>query len=344
MSKFIKVFSKLLIISIVVCMLFVFVSCNKNNNESEKEINYLSNQKATQEAKDLYNFLRATYGHKIISGQQESTWISEDYEFDYIYEHTGKYPAIRGLDFINDDFDGVIARAKKWHQKGGIVTICWHCSSSFDKGYEESQNSALTKEQWEAMLTEGTPEYNAMIQGMDKAGAALAKLQEANIPVLWRPFHEFDGWWFWWGQGIEDVEDHFKAIWRIMYNHYTNDLHLNNLIWVLGYSEYCDTRGVDAYYPGDEYCDIVGADSYFTTTYGAEQRLYDAVNEVNNNKKPMVMHENGYLPTAEEFEEVPWVWFMTWHTNYLVDENTTDALNALYNSDYVLTLDDIKNR
>ena len=74
----------------------------------------LSNENADACAKALYGYICKTYGNKIISGQQESTWMgSEDYEFDYINSKTGKLPAIRGLDFMDDDFSGVVSRAEK---------------------------------------------------------------------------------------------------------------------------------------------------------------------------------------------------------------------------------------
>ena len=87
---------------------------------------------------------------------------------------------------------------------------------------------------WDVMLTEGTAEYNSMISGMDKAAKALLELKEKNIPVLWRPFHEFDGHWFWWSKGGADT---FRQMWIIMYQRYTEYWKLDNLIWVLGFSD-----------------------------------------------------------------------------------------------------------
>ena len=154
---------------------------------------------------------------------------SEDYEFDIIKNASGKYPALRGLDYMGDDFAGCNRRAKKWYDKGGIVTICWHCGSDFRGSHTEAMNSDLN---WNAALTEGTAEYNTLIAGMDKGAKALKELQEAGIPVVWRPFHEFDGKWFWWGKG---GAENFKKLWRIMYDRYTNYWGLDNLIWSLGY-------------------------------------------------------------------------------------------------------------
>lgn len=79
----------------------------------------LSNPEADVNAHKLYDYINDVYGTAIMTGQQESTWMgSPDYEMDYIFEKTGKYPAIRGLDCMNNDFDGVVKRSVEWHEKG----------------------------------------------------------------------------------------------------------------------------------------------------------------------------------------------------------------------------------
>ncbi|MBR3737176.1 MAG: hypothetical protein IKN26_00415, partial [Eubacterium sp.] len=311
----------------------------------------LSNENATKQAKALYSFIAQTYGNGVISGQQESTWMgSEDYEFEYIHNLTGKYPAIRGFDFMDDDFSGVVSRAKRWSERGGIVTICWHCSKNFDKSYnackvvDDNNNpiteNMLTEEQWEAVLTKGTPENAAFIAGMDKAGKALTALQNEGIPVLWRPFHEFDGAWFWWGSG---GGERFKRLWIMMYDHFTYDLGLNNLIWVLGYSHNGTDYGenLSNWYPGSRYCDIVGADSYEVAQNAAEARLFNPVKKIVGDSKPLAMHETGLIPSESQFMGTPWVYFMTWHTTYLTEDNWSERLNEIYRSDYVITLDEL---
>ena len=121
----------------------------------------LSNPNAAKEAQALYEYITDTYRNGIISGQQESTWMGSDqYEFDYIYKNTGKYPAIRGLDYMNDDFEGVNKRAEEWYKKGGIVTICWHCGSDFSHSWDECMKTEIAD--WDKALTEGTAEYKAL--------------------------------------------------------------------------------------------------------------------------------------------------------------------------------------
>lgn len=315
--------------SLILFLLIIFSGC-----AFQKEKPSLSNPNATTEAKKLYDLLyypNEDFG-VALSGQQESIWMgSEDYEFSYIYERTGKTPSIRGFDYMNDDFDGVNKRAIKWHNIGGIVTICWHCGSDFSGEWKDATEDEVTD--WEKMLTEGTKEYKAMLKGMDKAAKALKKLCDKNIPVLWRPFHELDGDWFWWGKG---GSENFKKLWQIMYDRYTNHWKLDNLIWVLGYSHKMIKMG--DWYPGDKYCDIIGADTY---DIAIGSTLYRKVGSITNAPKPLCLHECGQNPAVSDFKKAPWSYFMTWHTEYLTDTNTNEALRELYNSDVVITLDEL---
>ena len=295
----------------------------------------LSNPNATAEAEKLYGYLCSLSGTAVLSGQMESTWMgSPDYEMDYIFETTGKYPAIRGLDYMHDDFAGVNERAKKWWSEGGIVTIMWHTGCDFYGEWADALADEIAD--WDATLTPGTPEYEAFIAGMDKAAEALLELQEAGVPVIWRPFHEFDGRWFWWGKG---GSENFIKLWQLMYDRYTNHWGLNNLIWVLPYSG--NGKAYGNWYPGDEYCDILGADSY---DGGVQNRLYKLLTMVSDDGKPYCFHECGTNPTAEELQTTPWVWFMTWHTDHITKNNAPDDPKELYNSDYVITKDELPLR
>lgn len=292
----------------------------------------LSNPNATEKAQLIYDYLCSVSGLGIISGQQESPGAgSANNEINYLKKITGKYPALRGLDFINDDFEGVTQRAEFWaNDMGGLVTICWHWGTPPDGiGYESSKGTIDLNE----ALTEGTDLYNAMIAQMDNAAEYLKQLQDEGVVVLWRPFHEFDGQWFWWGKGGSDK---FIQLWQLMYDRYTNYHGLNNLIWVLGYSS--SLR--DNWYPGDEYVDIVGADSYAT---GTRSSMYARSVSFAAEGMPIPLHECGNIPNPDKLisDEVKWTWFMTWTLSYLKDSNTKEELNTIFNHDYVITLDEL---
>ena len=170
---------------------------------------------------------------------------------------------------------------------------------------------------------------------MDKGAKALKELKDAGVPVIWRPFHEFDGKWFWWGKG---GADNFKKLWKIMYERYTNYWGLDNLIWNLGYCG--DVNG--GWYPGDQYVDIIGADTYVDHS-NSLVNLYSKTAQVA--KKPVCLHENGPIPDPEKMKSdgAKWLFFMTWHTSFIDSNpiNTSDYIKRVYNSNYMLTLDEL---
>ncbi|MGP4042507.1 glycosyl hydrolase [Gracilibacillus sp. D59] len=303
--------------------------------ESNEGINKrnLSNSKASYEAKRLFEYICSIYGKNILSGQQESDGKAPaDDELDYIKAKTGKLPAIRGLDYINEDYQSINNRSIEWWEKGGIVSICWHWGTPPDgTGYESSKGTIDLEE----VLTEGTDLYKGMLAKMDEVAEELKKLQVAGVPILWRPFHEFDGGWFWWGKG---GAVQFIKLWRFMYHRYTNYHGLNNLIWVLGYSGEIK----DGWYPGTEYVDIAGADTY---NPGPQADLYQKVVDIVGEKVPVAFHECGTIPNPDEMLEknAKWVWFLTWHTIHVKEQNTPGYLSTVYNHEYVITLDKLPN-
>ena len=119
-----------------------------------------------------------------------------------------------------------------------------------------------------------------------------------------------------------------------MYDRYTNEFGLTNLIWVLGYSGEVKS----GWYPGDDYCDIIGSDTYDNSTNKAAWVKLAAM----NTDKPMAFHECGNVPSIEKFESDGdlWSWFMIWHTDFVVNQDKTN-LSAVYNSDKVITLDEL---
>lgn len=295
----------------------------------------MSNENAIESAKVVYDYLQATWGEYCLTGQMESTWMSSpDYEMNFIEKYTGKLPAIRGLDFMHNDFQGVVNRSIAWWNKGGIPHICWHTGSDFASGYNESKSHNLD---WDKALTPGTAEYDKLLKAMDRAVPYLQQLEDAGVPVLWRPFHELDGGWFWWSKGGSES---FVKLWQLMYSRYTDYWGLDNLIWLLGYSG--NGGNMAAWYPGDEYVDLIGADSY---SPGANGRLYAEVAAIAPEGMPIVFHECGAIPTQAQMEQAdaPWLMFMVWHTDFLTDgkSNTPASLEAIYQSEYFITLDEL---
>jgi mannan endo-1,4-beta-mannosidase len=179
----------------------------------------------------------------------------------------------------------------------------------------------LTDEQWEEMLTPGTELYDLLINRMDKIADGLLKLQENNIPVLWRPFHEMNGVWFWWGN--RPGPEGFERLWKLMYDRYTNHHGLNNLVWVWNPNAPRDWEDDEAYdyhlfYPGHEYVDVLAADVYKNDFKQSHHDDLLALAE----GRPIALGEVGVLPTSEMLEHQPmWTWFMCWAA-WIWRENT----------------------
>lgn len=292
----------------------------------------LTNPEAQESAVNLYRFLCSLKGKGILSGQQECPRNKTNgREFSYIKEVSGQLPAILGLDYIENDFEGVNERAQIWHGKGGIVSICWHWGiPPYGVGYPSSQKSIDMEE----LLTPGTALYQGLLENLDQTAKALSVLRDANITVLWRPLHEFDGAWFWWGKGGAEA---FKKLWRLMYERFTHIHGLNNLIWVLGYSHEMH----EGWYPGDAYVDCIGGDAY---TEGIHEELYHWILKQTDKLMPVCHHENGPLPEPGllSAKHVDWCWFLTWHTIYIHEQNSADYVRYVYNHPYVITLDRLK--
>lgn len=297
----------------------------------------LSNPKASAEAKALYRYLWSVYGRHTLTGQQEQNFTPPGarQELDYIERTTGKLPAILGLDYIEPaDQAAVNDRATAWHRAGGIVTLCWHWGApNIGTGYENSKKDFDVAR----ALVDGTMQNRLLRQQMAHVADLLSTLRDRRVPVLWRPFHEFSGDWFWWGKHGPDA---LKALWQLMYGYFTHARGLDNLIWVLGWAgQNVDLR----YYPGRQYVDVAGADIY-VEDHGNLAPMFAQVKAIVGDSVPICLHENGPIPDPETLgPAADWLWFMTWHTRWLTDptQNTPAQLRAYYNSERYLTRDDL---
>lgn len=308
-----------------------------------------ANKNATEATKKLLNFLEETAGKKIITGQHTQTNQME--EINYIREATGKEPMLCGFELLAyspninyEDADedcltevyedrGTVDTALEWAKNtNGIVTLTFHWFSPIG-GRDKSFYSENTDFDAEKILKENTPEREAFYRDMDVIAEELRKFQEADVPVLWRPFHEAEGDWFWWGAKGPEVA---SGLYRMMYEYYTNVLHIDNLLWVWN----CPVREA---YPGDAYVDVVSVDVYLeeydkTDYYDTYRNLI----EQTSSNKVAALAEIGYLPDIALVEEshVPWAYYMTWSKGFCIGEryNSKAALCNMYQSEYSLKI------
>ena len=329
----------------------------------------LSNPNASDSTKRLYNFLCDTYGNHIIAGQQEycgshnyNSWNDPDTfikdneaEFDYIKEQTGELPAIRGIDFLaynttSDWRDQAPERCIEWTNKyKGIATVTWHWNVPCEEGstetafYVESASATYTTFSISKALTEGTWENEVLMADIDLIAQELTKLKEADVPILWRPLHEAEGAWFWWGaEGPEPC----KELYRLLYDKLTNEYGLDNLIWT--WTSYTFPTS-SAWYPGDDVVDLVGYDKYnavdgLPNLSSISSTFYSLVQSTNG-QKMVAMTENDSIPSLENLvnDKAAWLYFCPWYMNYLTSEqnNPVENLVEIYQSEYCITLDEL---
>ncbi|MCD7801236.1 MAG: dockerin type I domain-containing protein [Ruminococcus sp.] len=342
----------------------------------------LSDSQATDETKRLMSFLVDNYGEHILSGQQEIYMYGPhdfEYEFEYIKELTGSYPAIRGFDFLNQanilygSDDGTTDRMIDWaNNKNGIVTASWHVTVPCDF---ENYELGVTQVDWSnatyvpsetdfdtaKVLEEGSKENLYYMACLESLASCIQELQDANVPIILRPLHEAegsggeDGSWFWWGKSGSAV---YKELWKLTYETLTETYGLHNIIWE--WNSYAYSTSAD-WYPGDEYVDIIAYDKYNCTDWSTGSAVlthndsaisgtfYNLVDMYPG--KMVAMSENDSVPTLENLtsEKAGWLYFCPWYdggsesTNFLTNPvfNVADDLKELYQSDYCINLEEL---
>jgi mannan endo-1,4-beta-mannosidase len=324
----------------IALMLFI---CLQTTAQSYKPVN----ENATPGVKKTLSFLYAIKGKYILSGQQNFNNDLNTFS-DSARNITGKYPAMWGSDFINwgdkDMGSQVVAEAIKKAHEGYLITLMWHEGKPTDNPpYEFSKNiiAKMSDADWEQLVTPGTDLNKKWLAQIDVVAGYLKQLRDAGVTVFWRPYHEMNGVWFWWGNRKGD--NGISKLWKMMYDRYTNYHHLNNLIWVWGANGLRDIPFDEAYdykdyYPGAAYVDVLGADVYH---FDYEQKDYNDLLSLANGK-PIALTETGELPKPEILKVQPqWAWFMVW-TSWLWTDNTHQRVKDVYNLPKTLSHEEVK--
>ncbi len=305
------------------------------------------NPQATHNARKLLQYLTALGGRRIVTGQHTQTVAME--EIDEIRKVTGKEPALRGFELLAyspniryetgdeacrteiDENRNTLEQARAFGRKGGIVTFTWHWFSPVG-GRDKSFYSEKTDFDPERVLLKGTAEREAFYHDLDVMAECLKPFMKEDIPILWRPFHESEGGWFWWGRKGPGVA---AQLFRLQYDYFVKVHHLDNLLWV------CNCPFKEGY-PGDDVVDIISRDLYpekgTRTDY---RREYEELCAITEAKKPAALAEVGVLPDIEMLEQsrVPWCYYMIWSKEFVMTEdyNSHEALRRMYDSRYAVT-------
>ena len=307
------------------------------------------NANATKEACDLLEYLYQTAGKKMISGQHTQTVPME--EISYISKVTGKKPKLQGFELLGyspninwsdaskacltevKENQNTVETALTWAKEtGGIVSYCFHWFSPIG-GHDKSFYQKNTEFDARDILVDGSKAEEKFYSDLDVIAAELRKFQNAGIPILWRPFHEADGDWFWWGARGHETG---KQLYIKMFLYYVNELHLNHLIWVWN-------SPAPEGYPGDEYVDVISRDVYLPAgTKTDYQKEYEELRQITKADKVAALGEVGILPDMDLWEKskIPWAYYMTWSKEFCMTEeyNKKEDFVKAFSSKDMITL------
>ena len=294
--------------------LFLFCSCLIYGQEKL--------QVRTQRTQNLLNSLRKTADKgKFLFGHHDDTvygldWRAEPDHSD-VKSVCGDYPALLGLDFgrletgNQKNLDGVDINLMRkeiinQYNRGGVVTLSWHCYNPLSDRHAWVEDSlrAVESKTVANILAKGET-HDKFISWLDRIADFINSLKTANgekVPVIFRPWHEHTGSWFWWGQSNCTTEE-FIALWRLTVDR-LREKGVDNALYAYstGLEAGGDPKKFMERYPGDDYIDIIGLDFYCFSPNSAEEAcaLYKQKVEKNVPMLCQVAKEHNKVPAITE--------------------------------------------
>ena len=266
---------------------------------------------------------------KVLMGHHDDTFYGREWskgacEKSDLEELSGHRPMVLSVDLCPIELqNGYYMSGSTWeqhrraildqHRRGGITTISWHM-----------HNPATGKDAWDVSddrtvrkILRNTDARKKFLHYLDLAAAYILTLRDDEgqlIPIIFRPFHESQGSWFWWGHDLCSSRD-FIRLWRFTHQYLTQK-GCDNLLYCFSVSGV--TRTVDDYlerFPGTDYVDVLGTEVYRdnSLTGGIEAKRLDFIRRARQNlsvvqqlgqrwRKPMCVAESG----GENTEDPEW--------------------------------------
>lgn len=245
---------------------------------------YMSDPNATDETVALFYNLKKLSKTKFLIGQQDAfNGFYNDAGGDSdIKKATGNDPALLGSDFMfitdkanNGQPDNwfyqqeqkITSDVKAAYAKGMVNIFCWHLREPYnqDTFYASDITDPVQKANAFKSILPGGENHDLYKSKLDKVAQVLNNLKDTNgklIPVLFRPFHEFDGNWFWWGAAY-CTPDEYKQAWQFTVTYLRDTKNVHNVLYAFSPdNSYSASSQYLSRYPGDTYVDVLGIDNY----------------------------------------------------------------------------------
>ena len=334
-----------------ICLLLALILTSGCRTTHQTAANPKSNARAKAILRYVQSLERRT-NKRMLSGQFSDFGKGASLRLmTEIHNRTGHWPAILGVDYADFATNGLSlthdapnqAVIGYWKQ-GGLVTISAHL---YNPARTNASGGLRDKDvDLNALLDPSSETHVRWLNELDQLADGLQQLKDAGVVVLWRPFHEMNGNWFWWGSKDPAT---FIKLWRQMFDYFTKTKGLDNLLWV--YSPGSGDKAA-AYYPGDRYVDLVGLDAY---TDFVDARHIKGYTKMARIKKPFGFAEFGphgannppgdydYLRFIQGMQkDFPrTTFFMCWNNKWSLASNTNTA--ELLNHPWIVNREDLPN-
>ena len=346
-----------------ILLLFLIISCDNSETvvvtptptvsidvvTPQNVKNYMVDKNASTETAALFYNLRNLGKSKTLIGQQDAfnSFYQNSGSSD-IKKTTGNDPSILGSDFMfitdkdnpNNNWyvqqeNKIIQDTKDAYAKGMINTFCWHLREPYNEKsfYSADMTSEQRTDAFKSLLPGG--KFNDWYKKkLEKVASVVSNLKDTNgkqIPIIFRPFHEFDGNWFWWGANYCTAEEYI-SVYRFTVNYLRDTKNVHNILFAFSPdNSYTTPSSYLSRYPGDDYVDVLGMDNYgdFDNkgTSGASlanSKLKLISDLAISKNKIAALTETGYRVTST----TPAI--NNWFSTYLYDAITNNNLQIAY--------------
>ncbi|MEM1062512.1 MAG: glycosyl hydrolase [Planctomycetota bacterium] len=237
----------------------------------------LSDPDATPETVRLYKNLRAIAGERLLVGQyapytrgkytqpEAARAVEPAYDRTDMHALTGAHPAVVELGLHKTEhYDYWRRLVPELHRRGVVISFSTHSQNPDlavppNDSHKSNEGDPVGK-----VLDRNSADHRAYLAVLDGYADFLGSLKDDDgraIPLLFRPYHEYTGWWFWWGTRTATPEQ-FNELWVMTVDYFRHTRGLHNLIWVISPSKPVTEEKYMSRFPGTDYVDVLGFDVY----------------------------------------------------------------------------------
>jgi len=345
-----------------------------------------ANPNASPQARAVLEYLAGLAGRGVVVGQMGSfgdgtSIATAENQLQEVFDQTGRWPGLTGFDMNRPHVDPRRAAEEaatfaldKWNE-GYLITLSWHtpnpCTGAGSRSYKLTHDQSPLDVR---RVLPGGDCHSVFRSQLDMIADQLAMLRDNGVVVMWRPYHEMNGAWFWWHRQAAEYGldvSYFVDLWRYTFDYFTYTRGLDNLLWVYSPNDEWDrwADAVEYYYPGDDYVDFVSIDEYMgNSEYTLSiDNIYDwpegdrgggAYSRITSLNKPFGLFEFGPSPASMSgWNSKNYCWndlindiqtryprtvlFLAWEYIWRIGYGMFSCQDDMMNNPYAISLDEM---